>query len=78
MEAVVVDPWVDAAAAAVEYDLTVLKALPQGEPFAAVIAAVAHRQFAELDLAAWQLLLASAVVFDLKGIIPRDLVTLRL
>ncbi len=78
MEAVVVDPWVDAAAAAIEYDLTVLKALPQGEPFAAVIAAVAHRQFAELDLAAWQQLLASAVVFDLKGIIPRDLVTLRL
>ena len=82
MEPLVVDPWVDAAEAQTEYGLQVAADVPMVDPaapFAAVIAAVAHRQFAQLAPAAWQALLApETVVFDLKGIVPRQLATLRL
>jgi len=82
MEPLVVDPWVDVAEAQTEYGLQVAADVPlvdPAAPFAAVIAAVAHRQFAQLAPAAWQALLApETVVFDLKGIVPRQLATLRL
>jgi UDP-N-acetyl-D-galactosamine dehydrogenase len=80
MEVVVVDPWVDPDEAQRDYNLCVQATLPQpGQAFDAVIAAVAHRQFAELDPGCWQQLLgSSALVFDLKGIVPRELATLRL
>jgi len=80
IEALVVDPWVDQAEAQAAYDLPVQQQLPSGDgPFAAVIAAVAHRQFAELDLHAWQDLVApGGVLFDLKGIVPRALQPVRL
>lgn len=82
MEMLVVDPWVDPAEAEAEYGLQVSTELPTSnpaEPWAAVIAAVAHRQFVELEPADWQALLApETVVFDLKVIVPRELATLRL
>jgi UDP-N-acetyl-D-galactosamine dehydrogenase len=82
IEPVVVDPWVDPAEAASAYSLQVASEMPnvnQHGPWAAVIAAVAHRQFAELESAAWQAMLEpETVVFDLKGMVPRELGTLRL
>jgi UDP-N-acetyl-D-galactosamine dehydrogenase len=80
IEVVVVDPWVDLAEALATYGLAVQQQLPsEGAPWAAVIAAVAHRQFAELDVQGWQTWVRpETVVFDLKGIVPRDLDPLRL
>jgi UDP-N-acetyl-D-galactosamine dehydrogenase len=79
IEPVVVDPWVDPLEAQTEYGLEVATDIPGDVPWAAVIAAVAHRQFAELQQDAWQGLLSrDTVVFDLKGLVPRQVATLRL
>ena len=79
MEPVLVDPWVDALEARREYGLTVLAEIPAGACYEAVVAAVAHRQFAALPAPRWQQLLApTGVLLDLKGIVPRELGALRL
>jgi UDP-N-acetyl-D-glucosamine/UDP-N-acetyl-D-galactosamine dehydrogenase len=79
MEVQVVDPWVDPEEALREYGLSVLSEIPTGHGWSAVVAAVAHQQFAELKADQWrQLLTASCVLLDLKGIVPRELGALRL
>jgi UDP-N-acetyl-D-galactosamine dehydrogenase len=78
MEPVLVDPWVDPVEAQREYGLSVAAEIPKGNPYAAVVAAVAHRQFAALRAEQWrQLLEPSGVLLDLKGIVPRELGALR-
>ncbi|MFM8525480.1 MAG: nucleotide sugar dehydrogenase [Cyanobacteriota bacterium] len=78
MEPVVVDPWVDPAEAWREYRLEVQVEIPN-DLFSGVVAAVAHRQFCELSLQQWQQMVGpEAVVFDLKGIVPRQFSSLRL
>ncbi|MFM7087561.1 MAG: nucleotide sugar dehydrogenase [Cyanobium sp.] len=75
----VVDPWVDAAAARVREGVEVLDAIPAGARFAAVVVAVAHRQFLDWPAERWrQLLLPDAVLMDLKGVVPRELDPIRL
>jgi UDP-N-acetyl-D-galactosamine dehydrogenase len=79
MEPVLVDPWVDPAEAEREYGLTVLGEIPTGRRWSAVVAAVAHREFAVQSAAQWrQLLEPTGVLVDLKGIVPRELGALRL
>jgi len=79
LEPVVVDPWVDADQAQREYGLIVLDAIPSASSWQAVVAAVAHHQFTALPAEQWhQLLAAGGVLFDLKGIIPRELASIRL
>jgi UDP-N-acetyl-D-galactosamine dehydrogenase len=79
MEPVVVDPWVDPQEALEEYGLTVVPEIPPGSCYAAVLAAVAHRQFVELEPQQWQQQLDSeGVLLDLKGVIPRQLQPIRL
>jgi UDP-N-acetyl-D-galactosamine dehydrogenase len=79
MEPVLVDPWVHAAEARREYGLEVQVEPPLEERYAAVVAAVAHREFAAWDLDQWQLLLEpGGLLVDLKGIVPRELQPLRL
>jgi len=49
-----------------EYGLTTLKELP-GEKYEAVVLAVAHKEFLEMDLD--QLKNGSTVVYDVKGVL---------
>jgi UDP-N-acetyl-D-galactosamine dehydrogenase len=84
LQPVLVDPWADPAEVHRDHPqlpplLTDTSALPQGQRFGAVVAAVAHYQFADLDASQWQQLLApGAVLMDLKGIAPRELGPIRL
>jgi UDP-N-acetyl-D-galactosamine dehydrogenase len=79
MDVVVVDPWVDPEEAQREYGLTVHAAMPTQDNFGAVVAAVAHHQFAQLTEEQWrQLLLPDGVMLDLKGIVPRQLDPIRI
>ena len=79
MDPVLVDPWVNAAEARREYGLEVQVEPPLEERYAAVVAAVAHREFAAWGLEQWQLLLKpGGLLVDLKGIVPRELGALRL
>ncbi len=79
MEATVVDPWVNPQEARVEYGLDVLAEIPDGKRYSGVLVAVAHRQFEKQPAEMWsQLIAATGVMLDLKGIVPRELDALRL
>jgi UDP-N-acetyl-D-glucosamine/UDP-N-acetyl-D-galactosamine dehydrogenase len=79
MHATVVDPWVNVEEANREYGLTVHELIPEGKRFRAVIAAVAHHQFCQLQERQWQQLLETdGVLVDLKGIVPRRVAAIRL
>jgi UDP-N-acetyl-D-galactosamine dehydrogenase len=79
MEAVVVDPWADPDEAQAQYGLQLHQKLPLAGGFAAVIAAVAHRQFSAMTADAWERLVTpGGVLMDLKGVISRELAPVRL
>lgn len=69
------DPWADAAQVKKTYGLDVVGTVPDG-CFDAVILAVAHKAFEDVDIPS--LGRAGGVVYDVKGILPRELVDGRL
>jgi UDP-N-acetyl-D-galactosamine dehydrogenase len=72
------DPWADAAACRHEYGID-LCGEPQAGAYSAIVLAVAHRQFAALTAKQLAALKApQAVVYDIKSVLPRDLVDERL
>ena len=74
MDLEVVDPWVDPNEAMREYGLEVFSEIPVDVSYSGVIAALAHREFLEMPKEKWkQLVLPGGILFDLKGIVPRDL-----
>jgi UDP-N-acetyl-D-glucosamine/UDP-N-acetyl-D-galactosamine dehydrogenase len=79
MEPVVVDPWVDCEQAERDYGLVVLAEIPPRTTWQGVVVAVAHDQFTALSADHLrQLLSATGILLDLKGIVPRELGALRL
>jgi len=72
------DPWVDAAEAQHEYGITPVDTPRLGQ-YDAIILAVAHRQFAEMEPAAIRALgKPQHVLYDLKYVLPADQSDLRL
>ena len=72
------DPWANPAEVAREYGVNScreLSGLPAGK-YDAVILAVAHKEFLSLDLEKFKN--EHAVVFDIKGVLPRELIDGRL
>lgn len=69
------DPWADPQEIAREYGLHSVNEMPT-EKYDAIVLAVSHRQFADMDIAA--LKSDKAVVFDIKGTLPRNQVDERL
>ena len=79
MEVEVVDPWVDAEESQREYGLNVIPEIPAEANYEGVFLAVAHWQFARLSIDEWRALVRPAgVILDLKGIVPRCLLPMRL
>ena len=74
----VLDPWVNPERARAEYGIKVVNQLPENKnhSFDAVILAVAHNEFSSLDIRA--LAPQPAVVFDVKGFLPRNVIDARL
>jgi UDP-N-acetyl-D-glucosamine/UDP-N-acetyl-D-galactosamine dehydrogenase len=70
----VFDPWVDPSEVRREYGVDVLNVLPSGQ-FTAVILAVAHKQFLELDI---RRLVRNGILYDVKGVLPKEMVNSRL
>lgn len=74
----VFDPWASADEVEREYGISLLPSLEgaQGR-YDAVVLAVAHRQFLETDIRA---LLSGpdGVLYDIKGILPKEIITARL
>ncbi|MEE0900150.1 MAG: nucleotide sugar dehydrogenase [Bacteroidales bacterium] len=71
----VYDPWAKESEVEHEYGIKTTKVLPSGK-FDAVILAVAHKEFERLDIAS--MLEKVGVVYDVKGVLPRDIVDDRL
>lgn len=72
------DPWADPAEVKEEYGMdmiTAAKAL-QSKKYAAIVVAVAHNEFMQLDLEA--ILQTNAVVYDIKSILPKEMIDARL
>ena len=72
----VVDPCVDLSRVRSEYGIDVCSEVPYGQTFDAAILAVAHRQFAGIDIR--RLVPLPGVVYDVKGFLPREVVNARL
>jgi len=72
VEVSVYDPWADAAEVKHEYGLDLITNIDVLDAFDGVIAAVGHNEFLELDIE------KAKVVYDVKGIYPKDKVTKRL
>jgi UDP-N-acetyl-D-glucosamine/UDP-N-acetyl-D-galactosamine dehydrogenase len=71
-EVVIYDPMADSALAKHEYGLDIINELP-APPFNAVILAVKHEPIAQLGESGIKALLApGGLIYDLKGILPRD------
>lgn len=73
----VYDPWVDADEARHEYGIALI-ASPDAGAYDAVILAVAHHQFAAAGQGARDYAKPGGVVYDVKGVLPRDAVDGRL
>ena len=71
----VYDPWASPAAVKHEYGITITNTLPE-EKFDAVILGVAHKQFFELNVKG--LIEENGIIYDVKGLLPRDIIDGRL
>lgn len=72
----VYDPWANKESVKREYGVDIVSELPVDEKFDAVILAVAHNQFKELDVKS--LVVDNGVVYDVKGALDRSVVDGRL
>ena len=73
---VVVDPWANADVVKHEYGIDVMPQVPTGVKFDAAILCVAHREFLAMDVRS--VLREGGVLYDVKGVLPRDIVDARL
>ena len=74
---VVYDPWANPDVVKHEYGIDIVTEMPKGK-FDAAIVAVAHKQFRENDVDWDSLLEKNHVIFDVKCILPREIVDGRL
>lgn len=72
---IVFDPWANKEAVKHEYDIDIVNALPS-EKFDAVILGVAHDEFLKLDVRS--LIKGNGVIYDVKGILDRNVIDGRL
>ena len=68
----ILDPWADPAEVNREYGVACSNDSAVTEKYDAVILAVAHKEFKNMDIS--QFLKDVAVVYDVKGVLSRDLV----
>ena len=71
----VYDPWANIETVKREYGITITNECPS-DKFDAIILGVSHKQFLEIDV--MKLLNANGVIYDVKSILPRDIVDGRL
>lgn len=70
------DPWADEEEVMHEYGLTSTQTLPQEKKYDAIILAVAHQSFCEIDLKA--MLKQKGVIYDVKGCLDTSIIDARL
>ncbi len=79
MDIDIVDPWADKLSVRERYDIEISDKTIEGKRYSVVIAPVAHKQFSEMKVNEWKALVKeNGILFDLKGLIPRELNPLRI
>ena len=73
----VYDPWANPEIVKHEYGIDIIEQLPT-DKYDAAIVAVGHRQFRQMEINFNNLLNANHVIYDVKAILPRDIVDGRL
>ena len=68
------DPWINTLEVKNEYDIDVLIKQPEMSQYSAIILAVAHQKFSKIDIQSTK----SCVVYDVKGILPKQNIDARL
>ena len=76
IEVDVYDPWASIDEVQDEYGITIIRELNEFQNYGAVILAVAHDKFMEIDLQAFKD--KGAILYDVKGILARELIDARL
>jgi UDP-N-acetyl-D-glucosamine/UDP-N-acetyl-D-galactosamine dehydrogenase len=76
MEVVVYDPWAKPEEVQHEYGISTICCLPGDTQFQSIILAVSHREFLDIDFKGY--LNKRAIIYDVKGFLPREVVTRRL
>jgi UDP-N-acetyl-D-galactosamine dehydrogenase len=69
------DPWANPKEVKREYNVEITNTVPQ-EKFDTIILAVAHKEFESLNLKEYQK--TKSVVYDVKSVLPRDIIDGRL
>jgi len=73
------DPWADRAQAAHEYGVDLLVDAPQPGAYDAIVVAVAHDEFRAMGVEGLRRMASGrAVIYDIKGIFPKEAVDARL
>lgn len=72
----VYDPWANAKHVKHEYGIDIINELPSDKKFDAVILGVAHNQFLDMDIK--NLVTDNGVIYDVKGILDRNIIDGRL
>ena len=70
------DPWANPAEVKHEYNLNILSKYPEGNGYSAIILAVAHNEFKEINMTTHKE--NGTIIYDVKGILPREVVDARL
>lgn len=72
----VCDPWADVREVKDVYGLNLLSKI-NGDKYDAIVLAVSHKEFEDLDISALRSG-SNAVIYDIKGVLPKELVDCRL
>lgn len=72
----VYDPQANANEVKHEYNVDIVNELPLGEQYDAVVLAVAHNEFENMDIQS--LVAENGVIYDVKGILPKNIIDGRL
>lgn len=76
MEIDIYDPWASKEEVKHEYGLDILNDYPGENGYGAIILAVAHNEFQKIDISAHKNY--GAIIYDVKGILPKEVVDARL
>ena len=79
MKTKIFDPWINAEKVKKEFKLDIVSSLSKSNKFDLIIVAIAHNQYLLWERDKWESLLNdNGVIFDLKGIVPREINPIRI
>ena len=74
----IIDPWVNPKEAQEVYGVNINNKIPKKIKYDAVVCTVAHEEFIKINKSDWKKIIHNkGFIFDLKGIVPRELKPLR-